>query len=135
MHLSRFCFVKSAALRRKLLGALLVLMAGSASAQHAVNEKAADQNAQLLLGKTLFTQGANNAPACAICHTLKDAEATGEIGPPLDEIKPNQARVFNAVKNGVNNMPAFSAAFTDEQIRAVARYVEQATQPAAPAKK
>lgn len=35
-------------------------------------------------GKTIFTTEAN----CASCHTLKDAGATGTVGPNLDEVVP-----------------------------------------------
>ena len=76
-------------------------------------------------GKQLFTGGAK--PPCALCHTLQDAGAQGAIGPSLDEIKPDAERVKKAVKLGVGAMPAFTT-LTEEQIDAIARYVERATQ-------
>ena len=75
-------------------------------------------------GKRLFTVGA--VPACKVCHSLKDAGAEGAIGPSLDELKPDAARVAKAVKNGIGQMPAFTQ-LTEEQVQAVARYVEKAT--------
>ena len=75
-------------------------------------------------GKRLFTVGAQ--PACKLCHTLKDAAAEGAIGPSLDELKPDAARVAKAVKNGTGQMPAFTQ-LTEEQVQAIARYVEKAT--------
>ena len=39
-------------------------------------------------GKTLFTQAAE--PACASCHTLEDAGATGTTGPNLDKVDPGK---------------------------------------------
>jgi cytochrome c6 len=75
-------------------------------------------------GKRLFTVGA--VPACTVCHTLKDAGAGGAIGPSLDELKPDAARVAKAVKTGIGQMPAFSQ-LTEEQVQAIARYVEKAT--------
>ena len=75
-------------------------------------------------GKRLFTVGAQ--PACKLCHTLKDAGAEGAIGPSLDELKPDAARVAKAVKNGTGQMPAFSQ-LTEEQVQAIAKYVEAAT--------
>ena len=75
-------------------------------------------------GKRLFTVGA--VPACKICHALKDAGAEGAIGPSLDELKPDAARVAKAVKTGIGQMPAFSQ-LTEEQVQAIAKYVEQAT--------
>jgi cytochrome c6 len=75
------------------------------------------------IGRQLFITGAQ--PACALCHTLKDAGAEGAIGPSLDELKPDAARVAKAVKNGIGQMPAFSS-LTDAQIEAIARYVAEA---------
>lgn len=75
-------------------------------------------------GRRIFTGGVT--PACKTCHTLRDAGAEGAIGPSLDELKPDAARVAKAVKNGVGVMPAFTQ-LTEEQVQAVARYVEKAT--------
>jgi cytochrome c6 len=77
------------------------------------------------LGRKVFTQIAQ--PACAICHTLKAAGASGTIGPSLDELKPDKARVMDAVQNGVGPMPPFAGKLTPEQIQAVADFVAKAT--------
>lgn len=74
-------------------------------------------------GRKLFTAV---TPACALCHTLKDAGASGSVGPSLDELKPDRARVAQALKNGIGQMPAFTQ-LTEAQVQALARYVEQAT--------
>ena len=74
-------------------------------------------------GRKLFT---GVTPACAICHTLKDAGAAGAVGPSLDELKPDAARVVKALRNGIGQMPAFPQ-LTEQQVQALARYVEQAT--------
>lgn len=97
------------ALWRATLGAYL---AGAALAVHANEE-----------GRKLFI---SVVPACALCHTLKDAGATGSVGPSLDELKPDAARVEKAVRNGIGQMPAFTR-LTDAQVQALARYVEKAT--------
>jgi mono/diheme cytochrome c family protein len=97
--------------------ALLLLLVLS-DAGHAAESSNAD------LGKRLFLSGAT--PPCAICHSLKDAGAEGAIGPSLDELKPDAARVMKAVRNGIGQMPAFSS-LTDQQVEAIARYVEAAT--------
>lgn len=76
------------------------------------------------LGRAIFLERAE--PPCALCHTLKDAGATGEIGPDLDELKPDQERVSNAVKNGVGNMPPFENVLSEAEIAAVAHYVATA---------
>ena len=73
------------------------------------------------LGKKVFTQIAQ--PSCAICHTLKAAGAVGTIGPSLDELKPDKARVRDAVHNGVGVMPPFADKLTPEQIEAVIAFV------------
>lgn len=75
-------------------------------------------------GKLLFTKTA--VPACSLCHTLKDAGAEGAIGPVLDELKPDAARVAKAVKTGIGQMPAY-ATLSDAQIESIARYVAQAS--------
>ena len=86
---------------------------------------AADDAAQLATGKKLFTQ--TTVPPCSICHTLKDAGAAGEVGPVLDEIKPDVARVVKAVRDGIGAMPSFKTALSDEQIAAIAVYVAKAS--------
>lgn len=60
---------------------------------------------------------------CASCHTLKDAGATGTVGPNLDQLKPPFAIVQKQVTNGGSVMPAFKGKLTDAQIAAVAKYV------------
>lgn len=86
---------------------------------------AADAAAQLSLGKRLFTQGAT--PACAVCHTLRDAEAEGAVGPVLDDLKPDAARVLKALRNGIGQMPPYRATLSDAQMQALAAYVSKAT--------
>ncbi|MGH8619056.1 MAG: c-type cytochrome [Burkholderiales bacterium] len=80
--------------------------------------------AAMAAGKALFLQGA--VPACAICHTLKDAGAEGAIGPVLDELKPDAARVAKAIKNGIGQMPPY-VNLSEQQIQALAAYVARAT--------
>ena len=58
-----------------------------------------------------------------MCHTFKDAESNGNIGPNLNEIKPDITRVVNVVTNGIGVMPAFQGMLTDSEIEAVAKYV------------
>lgn len=77
--------------------------------------------AQLVLGKQLFTTLA--VPACAVCHTLKDAGSQGAVGPVLDEIKPDANRVVTALRNGVGAMPSFAGSLSEAQIQALAAYV------------
>ena len=60
---------------------------------------------------------------CSSCHTLADAGATGEIGPNLDQLKPEIAVVETQVINGGGAMPAFQGTLSEEEIAAVAAYV------------
>ncbi len=76
------------------------------------------------LGRKVFTQIAQ--PPCALCHTLQAAGAEATIGPSLDELKPDKAKVLEAVKKGVGVMPPFADKLTPEQIEAVADYVAKA---------
>lgn len=100
----------------------LAMLASTASLL-ALPSAAADDAAQLALGKKLFTQAA--VPACAICHTLKDAGTTGAVGPNLDELMPDATRVATALRNGLGNMPSYKASLSEAQILALAHYVAQ----------
>ncbi len=94
-------------------GALVLATAGGAAAQNPMDD-----------GKKLFMNGA--VPACALCHTLKHAGAVGEIGPALDELKPDAVRVEKAIRNGIGQMPA-NTTLSDAQIKLLAQYVARAT--------
>jgi cytochrome c6 len=90
-----------------------------------LSSQAADATVQLELGKKLFTQGA--IPSCTVCHTLKDADSAGTVGPVLDELKPDAQRVATALRNGLGAMPSYKSSLSEEQILALARYVERAS--------
>jgi len=60
---------------------------------------------------------------CESCHTLKDAGATGTVGPNLDEAKPPADLVVDRVTNGKGVMPSFSGQLSAKQIADVAAYV------------
>ena len=68
-------------------------------------------------GKTIFQS------ECASCHTLAAANATGTVGPNLDQLKPSEAIVKHQVEVGGGVMPAFKGTLTDAQIAAVAKFV------------
>ena len=74
-------------------------------------------------GKLIFLGDGN----CATCHTLKDANSYGNIGPNLNEIKADISRVIMAVTNGIGVMPAYQGQLSDEEINAVATYVNEST--------
>ena len=105
---------------RTLIAPTLILTAGlCGTAVHA-----ADEAAQMALGKKLFTTA---TPACALCHTLKDAGSEGAIGPVFDELQPDAARVSKALHDGLGAMPSFKDTLTEEQIAALALYVSKAS--------
>ena len=71
------------------------------------------------MGKDIFL----NKAACSTCHTLNDAGSNGQIGPNLNEIRPDKLRIINAVTNGIGVMPAYEGELTIQEIEAVAHYV------------
>jgi mono/diheme cytochrome c family protein len=73
-------------------------------------------------GRELFGQ------RCSNCHTLKASNAIAEIGPNLDELRPNKALVLNALENGRANGNGQMAAnlYTGEDAEDVANYVAKA---------
>lgn len=95
-----------------------LLLAGAAA-------HAADEAAQMKLGKQLFSSA--KPAACAVCHTLKDAGSEGAIGPVLDELQPDAARVSRAMRDGIGAMPAFKNTLSEAEIAAVALYVSRAS--------
>ena len=84
-------------------------------------------------GKSIFTSTAS--PACASCHTLADAGATGTIGPNLDKflkgkdakfiqqsIEDPGAYVEKGFQNGI--MPTnYKATLQPEQVKALTDYL------------
>ena len=74
-------------------------------------------------GKEIFL----NAGNCATCHSLKDAGSVTNIGPNLNEIKPDIVRVLSVVTNGIGVMPAYEGQLSKGEIKAVAIYVSEST--------
>ena len=72
-------------------------------------------------GKDIFL----NIAVCSTCHILADAGSVGQIGPNLDEIKPDKMRVINVVTNGIGVMPSYLDQLTAKEIEAVAHYVSK----------
>ena len=85
--------------------------------------------AEIARGKLLFT---TLQPACAVCHTLQAAGAEGQIGPVLDELKPDAVaqRAQHAV--GIGVMPSYAEKISPQDMQAVARFVAHATGAASP---
>src|SRR5215218_9543799 len=74
-------------------------------------------------GRELFGQ------RCRNCHTLKAANATGKVGPSLDEPPRNKSLVLDAIAKGRaggnGNMP--QAVYEGEDAEAVAEFVAVAS--------
>ena len=80
------------------------------------------KNGDATAGKVVF-----ESAGCKGCHTLKDAGATGTVGPNLDEAKPPLSLVVTRVTKGAGAMPSFAGQLSDKQIADVAAYVVKAT--------
>ena len=89
----------------------------AASSQTTSGSGTGTQSTQIS-GKAVFTSA-----GCSGCHTLKDAGATGSVGPNLDQVQPSAADVSQIVKSGSGAMPSFSGKLSDAQVAAVASYV------------
>lgn len=68
-------------------------------------------------GKEIFTSN------CGSCHTLSEAGTSGEVGPNLDQLKPEQSLVETQVMNGGGAMPSFEGTLSSAEITEVAEYV------------
>ena len=86
-------------------------------------------------GKTLFTDAAQPT-ACASCHTLADAGATGTTGPNLDEVVPDlseeelkqaivdpDAEIAEGFQPGL--MPRYGDSLSEEQVDALVQYLKE----------
>ncbi|HZR91749.1 MAG TPA: c-type cytochrome [Gaiellaceae bacterium] len=73
-------------------------------------------------GKAVFVSA-----GCSGCHTLKAANATGTVGPNLDQKKPPLALIVDRVTNGKGVMPSFKGSLSSKQIADVAAFVYQST--------
>ena len=74
---------------------------------------------KMILGLEVY----NNKAQCGICHTLKAASSSGDIGPNLDQLKLSMDRIIYSVTNGIGVMQAWEGILTPEEIEAVAYYV------------
>ena len=74
-------------------------------------------------GRIIFLETGN----CAACHALADAASDSNIGPNLNQIRPDIGRVINAVTNGIGVMPSYINEISEEEIEAVAYYVFKST--------
>jgi mono/diheme cytochrome c family protein len=108
--------------------AALVFAAGLIVGRHTAPEprtrtavRAATIPGSAAAGKAVFASA-----GCGGCHALAAAGAHGGVGPDLDQVKPDAARVGDVVTNGKGVMPPYKGRLSSTQIRDVAAYVAQA---------
>ncbi len=87
----------------------------------AFNKTFADE--KFNIGKEIFL----NAGNCATCHSLKDAGSVANVGPNLNEIRPDIGRVIISVTNGAGVMPSYLGILSQDEIEAVSYYVSEAS--------
>jgi mono/diheme cytochrome c family protein len=73
-------------------------------------------------GKAIFSKA-----GCVGCHTLAAANATGTVGPNLDQVKPDFKLATARVTLGKGAMPSFKGQLSDQQIADVSQYVFDST--------
>ena len=100
-----------------LIVPVLVLLGDQAAAGPGGTKLSAEQKE----GREAFAQ------RCATCHTLKDANAVGRVGPDLDVLAPTAALTINAIEEGrargMGQMPA--QLLEGEEAKAVAAYIAE----------
>jgi len=108
----------------KTVEPLPVTVIGTVPKAQAVSVPAQYKNGDPVAGKTVF-----ETAGCKGCHTLKDAGATGTVGPNLDTVSPppSLSLVVARVTLGRGAMPSFKGQLTTKQIADVAAYVVKAT--------
>src|SRR3954469_13802411 len=81
------------------------------------NLTAAEKHGQELFGRR-----------CVLCHTLKAANASAQVGPDLDALRPSKALVLDAIKNGRSNGNGQMAAgiYSGQDAQDVAAFVAKA---------
>lgn len=85
-------------------------------------EPAGSANGDAQAGEAVFATA-----GCGGCHTLAAVNATGSVGPNLDELQPAFDQVVEQVTNGGGVMPAFGETLSEQQIRDVAAFVVEST--------
>jgi cytochrome c553 len=101
--------------------AIVVLAAGCGSSGGGGGAESKNAALAKLPGAHIF-----KSVGCAGCHTLQAANAKGQVGPNLDELKPLKETVEHQVRVGGNGMPSFASRLSSTQIAQVADYVSSA---------
>jgi mono/diheme cytochrome c family protein len=106
----------------KTVSPLPSTVVGTVPKAQAVTIPAVYKHGDPTAGKQVF-----ETAGCKGCHTLKEAGATGTVGPNLDQVKPPLSKVVTQVLNGGAVMPPFKGQLSTKQIADVAAFVVKAT--------
>ena len=104
------------------LGAALLLAGCGGSSERAGSAAPAASGGDVAGGAKVFASA-----GCGGCHTLAAAKANGNIGPDLDQLRPDAGTVARQVATGGNGMPPFAKRLSETQIEAVAAFVSAST--------
>lgn len=104
---------------RIALTALAAAALAAPFASIAIAADTTDNVAHLAQGRQLFDDW-----GCASCHALKDAGASGHIGPAFDgNAALTKEFTVDRISNGQGAMPGFGGLMTDEEIATLADYI------------
>ena len=108
----------------KVVAPLPTKVVGTVPKTQQVSVPAQYKNGDPVAGKKVF-----QTAGCASCHTLKDAGATGTVGPNLDTVQPppSLSLAVDRVTKGRGAMPPFKGQLSDKQIADVVAYVVKTT--------
>lgn len=76
------------------LGVPVLIMANNSDAQEKQGPGGVSLTESEVRGRQLFAEN------CSTCHTLRGASAVGKVGPNLDQMRPPEALVLNAIEIG-----------------------------------
>jgi mono/diheme cytochrome c family protein len=107
-------------MRRATLFAIVILAAGASAASAQPFPASATLSPTQKLGRALFAQH------CMVCHVRTQLTSPGHYGPSLSGqmFGGNEDIIVAFVTNGTEKMPSFKYVFDQQQIRAIAAYVE-----------
>ena len=80
--------------------------------------------ASVAAGKAVYASA-----GCGACHVLAAAGSTGKVGPSLDDVKPDVARVVDVVTSGKGVMPSYRDRLSPKQVEHLAAFVSSAAGP------
>jgi mono/diheme cytochrome c family protein len=105
-----------------VVGVVLVALSGCGGNESSDSASSSPENSA---GAKVFADA-----GCGNCHTLKSADSKGNVGPNLDDVQPDKAKVVRQVTNGGVGMPSFRDKLTKQEIDDVAQFVSDETRKA-----